>query len=287
MSGHYHRRVRASAFDRSAARDRLRQPPRRFRQVRATGDRIALPIVDVPAAEMTFDEEDDRSQRVPVALVLDTSQTMAGEPLTRLGAILTRFEQALKEDVELSDRLRISVITSGDGLVRAWRGGVVAPFGVSPFVDASSFALPELVAAGNGSMLEAVELAIYCVGEEKAALKRRYLSYYRPLIWVFSDGHPTEADRSDEAWRRLAGQIAAFERQKRFALITVSLGDAPRDDRMRLLAPDAYVRGEGLELEVVLQLVSASVESAAHDDPIEAIKARVMQQFSQSFVHPV
>jgi uncharacterized protein YegL len=235
------------------------------------------------AEQMVFDS-DNRAQRVLIALVLDTSSSMKGKPIALLNDALQDMSEDLRHDVELSAKAEVAIITFGDGGVLAWRGAQPAPNGTSPFVPASQLEMPRLQANGVTPMIEAVELAMRCVAEQKRALRERHISYYRPLVWLISDGIPTDAQgHYSESWRRLPDRIRREERDKRFVFFTVSAGDiSPDGDAvLEALAPDAHLRLAGFEFAVVLQLVSASAESAAHDDPLEAIKRKVTEGFGQ------
>jgi uncharacterized protein YegL len=244
---------------------------------------------ELSARDMVFDDDDldNHAQRVPVVMIIDNSQSMDGQPIKLLNEALIEMQAQLRHDVELSAKAEICLITFGHDGVTAWRGTERAPAGVSPFVPASRFEVPQLRAGGVTPMVEAIELGMRVVAEEKRALRARNLSYYRPVIWCVSDGEPTgpTGHRSDD-WRRLPALIAQEERAKRFVFFTVSVGDiSPHGDEvLRALAPNAHLKLQGFEFAVVLQLVSASADSAAQDDPIEAIKERVMKEFAQTIV---
>jgi uncharacterized protein YegL len=240
------------------------------------------------ASDMVFDADvDNHAQRVPVVMVMDNSYSMSGAPIAELNAALVQMQSHLREDVELSAKAEICLITFGHDGVTAWRGKQPAPRGSNPFVHASQFEVPHLQAGGVTPMVEALELAIKLVAEEKRELRRRNLSYYRPVVWCVSDGVPTDNQgRPSEDWRRLPAIIAAEERAKRFVFFSVSVGGiSPEGDEvLTALAPSSHLRLQGFEFAIVLQLVSASAESAAHGDLPEAIKKRVMDEFVQGVV---
>lgn len=109
-------------------------------------------------------------------------------------------------------------------------------------------------------------------------------------MWCVSDGEPTDsAGEPSDDWQRLPGVIERAEREKRFALFAASVGNiSPRGDAvLRALARGSHYKLEGFDFGLVLQLVSASAESAANDDPIEAVKQRVIRENKQRVVHPV
>jgi uncharacterized protein YegL len=237
------------------------------------------------ARDMVFDSDiENHAQCVPVVMIIDNSSSMAGAPIALLNDALAGMQEDLHHDVELSSKAKICVITFGHDGVTAWRGDRPAPPGMSPFVPASDFRAPRLDAGGVTPLVEAVELGIKLVAEEKAALRERNLSYYRPVFWCLSDGVPTTpTGQPSEEWRRLPPIIAREEKAKHFAFFSVSVGDISPfgDEVLRSLAPDSHLKLQGFEFATVLQLVSASAESATHDDPIDEIKRRVMKDFRQ------
>jgi uncharacterized protein YegL len=106
-------------------------------------------------------------------------------------------------------------------------------------------------------------------------------------MWLATDGAPTnETGHLSDDWRRLPAIIAEEERKKRFVFFSVGVGGiSPQGEEVvRALAPDSHLTLDGFDFAVVLQLVSASADSAAHDDPIEAIKVNVMKEFRQRAV---
>jgi uncharacterized protein YegL len=247
------------------------------------------PVLDTSA--MVFDDDlDNHAQRVPVLMVMDNSSSMAGQPINQLNTALADMQDRLRHDPELSTKAEICLLTFGRNGVTAWRGQTPAPAGTSPFVTASRFVAPRLEAGGVTPMTEAVELAMKLVSQQKRDLRARNLSYYRPVIWCVTDGEPTDsAGQPSDDWKRLTEVIAREEREKRFAFFAASVGNiTPRGDAvLRALARGSHYRLDGFDFGLVLQLVSASAEAAAQDDPIEAIKERVMREYKQRLVHPV
>ncbi len=253
---------------------------------RSSRDQAAL-----TASTMVFDDDvGNHAQRAPVVMVMDNSYSMSGRPIEELNSALADMKDRLRHDIELSSKAEICLITFGHNGVTAWRGTEPAPPGVSPFVPASRFEVPRLEAGGVTPMAEALELAMRLIAEEKRALRRRNLSYYRPVVWCVTDGEPTDQSGSpSDDWKRLPAIIAREEREKRFAFFAASVGNISGhgDEVLQALAPGSHYKLDGFDFSLVLQLVSASAESAAHDDPIEAIKERVMNEYKQRLVRPV
>jgi uncharacterized protein YegL len=227
---------------------------------------------------MTFDEGENRAQRLPILLAMDSSSSMSGKPIALLNDALAGMAEDLRRDVSLSAIAEIAIVTFGHGGVTAWRGDQVVPPGVSPFVPASRFTAPKLEAGGVTPLVDAIERSMRCVTEQKDELKRRHLQYYCPHIWLCSDGCPTD-DRGvpSDDWRHLPARIRKAEDERRFLFFSVGAGDIDEmgDRVLQELAPDAHLRLEGFEFSRVLKLVSASAESAARGHTAAEIKRRV------------
>jgi uncharacterized protein YegL len=235
------------------------------------------------SSDMKFDH-DDRAQRVLITLVLDTSSSMEGEKIMRLNSGLAELADDLRADLELSSKTHVSLITFGHGGVIAWRGQQPAGPSQSAFVPVNALQMPTLRAGGVTPMVEAIELAMQCVANEKRTLKARSLSYYRPLIWLISDGLPTDREgQLSHDWKALPPRLRDEERENHFLFFTVSAGDIdPAGDAiLDALAPKAHVRLDTLEFKTALSLVSASADKAQKGKTAEIIQEEIAAVFRQ------
>jgi uncharacterized protein YegL len=229
---------------------------------------------------MVSHDGENRSQRLLLALVMDTSSSMSGKPISLLNEALAGMAHELRNDVSLSGIAHVALVTFGHGGVTAWRGAQPATAGSTPFVPAHRFTAPALRAGGVTPLPAAIEQAMAGISQEKAELKRRHLQYYCPHLWVVSDGRPTDSSgEPSEDWRRLLPLIRDAEAKRRFALFTISAGDidAVGDAVLREMAPGSHLRLNGFDFARALSLVSASAGSAARGHTVEEIKERVMR----------
>ena len=169
---------------------------------------------------------DNPEPRCPVVLVMDTSGSMKGMPIQELNEGLRAFATALKADRLASLRVEVAVVVFG-GKVRAIdvRGDpqlegkdmvVFNPLGLAlrkptreipfdsrqAFVTVDKFEPPVLAADGGTPMGEAVQRALALLRERKEIYKQNGLDYFRPWMFVISDGKPT-----DKGWEAAAEQI--------------------------------------------------------------------------------
>jgi uncharacterized protein YegL len=155
--------------------------------------------------------------RCPVVLLLDTSASMQGEPIAEVQNGLAVLEQNLKGDRLAALRVELAVVTFG-GQVRAIevRNGenTTIPLDASrAFVTADQFQAPVLTTGGDTPLGDAVRRSLVLLRDRKEIYKRSGVDYFRPWLFVLSDGQPTDPD-----WE-LAAEEARAEEDRRGVLV--------------------------------------------------------------------
>ncbi len=118
-------------------------------------------------------------RRCPVVLLQDTSSSM--EPnIAKVNEGLQSLHADLLLDDLASQRVEIAVITFGP--VRL----------VQDFVTVDQWLPPRLHASGGTPMGEAMRFAIQQLRMRKRAYREAGIAYYRPWIWLVTDGAPTD-----------------------------------------------------------------------------------------------
>lgn len=204
-------------------------------------------------------------QRLPLMLCLDTSGSMKGPPIASLNEALRDWSAELRSDVQLKTTVQVAMVTFGAGGVRAWQGSDPHTPGssASPFVPASEFYPPELAAGGVTLLTEAVELAVRHVNAYKGWLKSQGYTYYRPLIFLLTDGVPTDATgKPSEAWQRLVPDLAAARGGSGFEFYAIGVGNlSPQGERvLSTLVPGGFRILGGFPFRSLLRLLSATIE---------------------------
>lgn len=131
-------------------------------------------------------------RRCPVVLLLDTSASMQPNiELVNLG--LKDLRADLMSDPLASQRVEICVITFGPVMV------------VQDFVTVDRWTVPRLRARGETPMGAAMGRAVDELTLRKQAYREAGLPYYRPWIWLVTDGHPT--DNIAEGLRQVRDEV--------------------------------------------------------------------------------
>ena len=210
----------------------------------------------MPSQRSYFDLEniefsDNPSPRCPCVLLLDTSASMSGEPIRQLNAGSGQFFEELTRDEVAARRVEVSVITFG-GTVN-----VEGDFGL-----VHSYAQPAYPADGMTPMGEAIQVALDRLRDRKETYKRNGISYYRPWLFIITDGAPTDSWTGAAAALRDAakrGEVTVFGVGVQGANMTTLAQICPTERPPLLL--------EGLKFREFFLWLSASLKSLSRSQP--------------------
>ena len=210
--------------------------------------------------------EQNPEPRCPVALLLDTSGSMAGKAIAELNAGLKEFEQTLKNDNLAALRVEIAVLTFG-GKVQALDvtggGQKGIPFDAhQAFVTADRFQAPTLDAQGETPMGEAVQRAMALVQERKEIYKQASLDYFRPWVFLITDGRPT-----DNGWETVADQARQEGGRKGLSFYAVGVEGADLKTLARFSDQRPPVKLKGLAFRELFTWLSKSLSTVANSQP--------------------
>lgn len=183
--------------------------------------------------------------RCPCILLLDCSGSMNGKPLQELNNGLKAFQQQLNSDDLASKRVEVTVIKF-DTNVEV----------INEFETAEHFIPSELEAGGLTNMGRAIERAINMLEQRKAVYKANGISYYRPWIFLLTDGEPTDD------YTNAMEAVHEGERKKQFAFFAVGIQGANMDI-LRQISVRQPLSLQGLNFTSLFQWLSNSMSSVS------------------------
>ena len=189
--------------------------------------------------------------RVPCVLLLDTSGSMTGEPIAELNEGLITLKDTLAADVLASKRAEIAIVTFG---------GVVTT--VQDFVTAEHFQPPHLHASGGTPMGQAIMRGLDMIAQRKATYRTNGISYYRPWIFLITDGAPDP----DDPWQTAAAQVKQGEVSKSFAFFSVGV-EGTNVDVLAQIATRSPVKLKGLNFRDLFLWLSQSMQKVSQSSP--------------------
>ena len=189
--------------------------------------------------------------RCAVALVLDVSGSMGGQPIAELNAGLQEFDIALKADPLASLRVEVGMVTFG--------GTVTA----IDFVTADQFHPPVLTANGGTPMGHAVQKALTMLRDRKNTYKSNGVDYYRPWLFLITDGAPTDV------WEAAAEHARQEEDHKGVSVYAIGVEGADMQTLALFSSKREPLKLKGLTFRELFQWLSKSLGAVALSNPGE------------------
>lgn len=192
--------------------------------------------------------------RCPVILLLDTSGSMSGQPIQELNRGLAAFKEDVLKDAQASLSVEVAIVTFGP--VRL----------TQDFVTIDHFTPPKLEADGVTPMGEAIEYALDLVEKRKQTYKDNGILYYRPWVFLITDGAPTDY------WQNAAQRVREEEEQRRILFFTVAVQGADMY-KLREIAPPGRppVMLNGLDFRALFVWLSTSMKRVSSGKVGEAV----------------
>lgn len=186
--------------------------------------------------------------RCPCLLLLDVSGSMTGEPILELNAGLKDFRGELVTDELASKRVEVACITFGPVNV------------ATEFETAGVFQPPWLRAMGDTPMGAAITAGIELVRLRKEAYRSNGIAFYRPWIFLITDGEPTDE------WEAAAREVKKGEAARAFAFFGVGVQSANMEI-LRRIAVREPLKLKGLQFRNLFRWLSNSMKSVSRSTP--------------------
>ncbi len=165
-------------------------------------------------------------RRLPVYLLLDTSGSMAGEPIEAVKNGVQIMISSLRGDPQAQETACISVITF-DSVANQ----------LIPLTDLGSFQMKDIQATGTTALGEGLKLLSNCIDREVTKTTPETKGDWKPLVFIMTDGMPTDS------WQN---GLAEFKKRKTGIVV-------------------ACAAGSGVDTSVLKQITENVVELATAD----------------------
>ena len=199
--------------------------------------------------------------RCPVVLLLDTSGSMSGAPISELNQGVRQFLEETKNDEAASMSVELEIITFDD------RASRVIPF--KPI--ANVYAPPPFGAHGMTSMGAALWMATADLKARRELYHKNGVSCYRPWVVLMTDGGP------NDEWRSAAREMREMGERGRIQYIGIEIGRRADHGTMCQILPanSEPVRLQGLRFKQFFRWLTDSLRSVSQSTPAQEMSGGV------------
>ena len=195
--------------------------------------------------------------RCPCVLLLDTSGSMQGEAINALNEGLKTFKEELNRDNLAKKRVEVAIITFNSDVNI-----------VQDFITADQFDPPTLKAQGLTVMGSAIHKGLDMVASRKAQYSANGVAYYRPWVFLITDGEPQ--GEPDSLIEQAAQRIKEDEDNKRVAFFAVGVEGA-NITRLSQIVTRSPLKLVGLNFQDMFIWLSASMQRVSQSRMDEQI----------------
>ncbi|MEB3218334.1 MAG: VWA domain-containing protein [Nostocales cyanobacterium 94392] len=212
---------------------------------------------DTLRLDEVVDFAENPEPRCPCVLLLDTSGSMQGAPIDALNQGLLSFKDELTKNSLASRRVEVSIVTF-DSNINV----------VQDFVTADQFTPPILTAQGLTTMGAGIHKSLDLIQERKAQYRSNGVAYYRPWIFMITDGEPQ--GEPDELIEQASQRLQSDESNKRVAFFSVGVENANMT-RLSQLTVRTPLKLNGLNFVEMFVWLSASMSAVSHSKVDEQV----------------
>ncbi|CDM60026.1 MULTISPECIES: vWA domain-containing protein [Rhizobium] len=195
---------------------------------------------------------DNPEPRCPCLLLLDVSGSMNGRPIKELNDGLVQFKDELFADSLAAKRVEVGLVTFGPVTV------------VNDFQGVQNWYVPDLQSQGDTPMGSAIEQGLQLVRDRKNQYRQNGISYYRPWVFLITDGGPTDS------WQNAASLVKAGEAEKAFSFFAVGVEGANMEV-LSQICTRAPLALKSLRFRDLFCWLSSSLSSVSQSNPGDAV----------------
>lgn len=194
--------------------------------------------------------------RVPVILLLDTSGSMSGKPIQELNRGIAAFKEDVLKDTQASLGVEVAIVKIGP-VVQL----------IQDFVTVDNFTPPILEASGQTPMGAGIEYTLDLLEDRKETYKANGIQYYRPWVFLITDGAPTDD------WQSAAQRVRENEANNRLSFFAVAVQGADINT-LQQIAPSERppILLDGLDFRALFEWLSNSMKKVSSGKVGEVVR---------------
>lgn len=186
-----------------------------------------MPSGEIIALEERIEIANPQHPHCATVLLVDTSSSMAGDKIRQLNDGLTYFRDDVMRDDLARKRVEVAVVTFGGSVGVAHEFGAIDGFDPRPFR-----------ADGGTPMGEAIVRGVDLLRTRKQGYRDAGIDYYRPWIFLITDGEPTDMGPGDPQWDQVVRTVHDDEAAGEFLFFAVGVEPADMDVLAQIAPPE-------------------------------------------------
>lgn len=202
---------------------------------------------------------DNPTARVPICLVLDTSFSMAGEPILELNKGVQMFFSALRSDEIAQYSAEVSIVTFGGEAIK-----------LLGFDNINNQQEPHLTVNGLTPMGEGVTLALDLLEERKKEYSNAGVDYYQPWMVLMTDGGP---NGNSAIFNNAVKRTCQLVSSRKLTIFPIGIGGEADMGTLSEFSPSRPpLKLKGLNFNEFFEWLSQSVSKVSQSTPGEKVE---------------
>lgn len=208
-------------------------------------------------------------RRLPVYIIIDCSESMAGDSITAVQDGLRTLLGTLRSDPYALETSFLSVISFSNYAKQ-----------VVPLTELTQFQLPQLVMGSGTAMGSALKLLEECLAKEVVKSTHEVKGDYKPICFILTDGDPTDS------WQAQADRIKSNYSGRKAFVIAIACGPDASPNKLKRITDDVLL-AKDLKSETfknIFKWVSASVSTASKSIETAGYSTVTLEKFPNACI---